>query len=622
MVTARPPQRFHCLVVSVAVCLGALVIAIWHPGARGHTGQALEGWFLDLRFRVRGPVAVDEPVAIVVLDDEAITAFKAFPPTRSDIASTVQQIFAAGARVAALDMLLVDERPDDAELAAALSIGAAVLGIAEASEGAPIPTLLDTSGFALVNGFDTPEPLPALAPSLLLQEHARLGHVTIPHEVDGALRRIQPAISLKTLKGVRVIPALTIVALSTRGAQPRLTLAQHSTGGSLEGDWPDASLDLSGALPLNYYGPEGSIPTYSAAALKDVDLRDKIIFVGATATGFGDRHVTPFDSMLPGVEALATLAANLLAGETLRRDVVAWVIGSVCIIASALAGLAAGLLRNPWAALSGGLTVSGISLAILQMAFTVGWWLDATSVLLSLVLGLTTGRTVCFLDSRQRAKNLARFQSPRLVEALASQNNPLSGCVPQLAVVLFVDVDSFTARSEMLGPEKTAIFLRNFHSRVESTATPLGGTIMDFAGDGVLVVFGLPEPAKDDSMRALQFVDALFASAGEDDIALRAGGHAGQVQLSLLGGASHLTVSVTGDVVNTASRLQEIAKSHVCSIALSETLLAQHSAARDWAGQAGLKALYDQPLRGRSASETVWIGAPTLATETKELSPC
>ena len=610
MVTGQFRQRFRWLVLSAVICFGALAIAVWHPGTRGHTGQALEGWFLDARFRVRGPVAVDAPVAIVVLDDQAITAFNAFPPSRSDIATIVRQIFAADARVVALDMLLVDARPDDPELTAALSMGAAVVGVAEAPADATSPTLINTTGFALISGFDITSPLPALAPSPLLQEHARLGHVTIPNEMDGALRRIRPALALKTQQGVQILPALTIAALSTAGPQPELTLTPQSTGGSLEGDWPDASLDLSGALPLNYYGPEGSIPTYSAAALNGVDLSGKIIFVGATATGFGDRHVTPFDSSLPGVEALATLAANMLTGETLRQDISAWIIGSVLTIAAALAGLAAGLLRNLWAALLGSVFVSLMSLAMLQMAFNVGWWLDATSVALALILGLITGRTVCFADNLRRARNLARFQSPRLVEALASQSNPLSESTPQLAVVLFVDVVSFTARSEQLGPEKTAIFLRDFHGRVEATATPLGGTIMDFAGDGVLVVFGLPESANDDSIRALHFIDAVFASAGNNDIALRVGGHAGLVQLSLLGGAAHQTVSVTGDVVNTASRLQEIAKFHTSSIALSEALLAQNSAARSWARQAGLKSLEAQPLRGRSANETVWIGTP------------
>src|SRR5206468_562198 len=53
------------------------------------------------------------------------------------------------------------------------------------------------------------------------------------------------------------------------------------------------------------------------------ELRDRIVFVGATAEGTYDLRVTPFSPVLPGVEKHANMAANILEGRFIVRP--AWV---------------------------------------------------------------------------------------------------------------------------------------------------------------------------------------------------------------------------------------------------------------------------------------------------------
>lgn len=612
MTVPRPARRLW-LVPSILVLLAALGIAAWHPGERGPAGATVEGRLIDLRFAVRGPLPPPETVAIVAFDDRALAEIDIFPPSRSDIAQVVSQIFAAGARAVALDMLLIDPHADDGALADALGRGPSVLGVAEAQAGATPPALHAPAGFAVLRGFRHAGPLPALAPTPALQGHAALGHVTVRHEADGALRRMRPARAVRAADGVRVLPGLGIAAASATGPRPELTLSLAGAHGQLDGPWPAVPLDLQGALPLNFYGPARTVMTLSAAALEGADLRGRVVFVGATATGFGDRHPTAFDETLPGVEAHATLAANLLEARILRRDAAAWAVGAALAVSAALVGLGSAGRGNPWTALMASLGVVAIVLTMLQGAFLAGWWLDATTVLAALTLGLGTGAAVRFLDHWRRAANLARFQSPRFVEALAAQVDPFGRSAPQPAIVLFVDVADFTARAERIGPSRTADFLRAFHGKVEAAADPLGGAIMDFAGDGVLVVFGLPEAAAQDAGRALAFIDTVFEMAAQDGIALRAGGHAGPVKLGVLGGARHRTISVSGDVVNTASRLQDLAKTQGASLALSAAIIEREHATRAWADSASLTRLPGQRLRGRSARVTVWIGDPPRA---------
>jgi len=50
------------------------------------------------------------------------------------------------------------------------------------------------------------------------------------------------------------------------------------------------------------------------------DIRERIVVVGATVTGGGDFFPTPFDSVMPGVEVVATAITHLMAGDGMLRD--------------------------------------------------------------------------------------------------------------------------------------------------------------------------------------------------------------------------------------------------------------------------------------------------------------
>ena len=60
-------------------------------------------------------------------------------------------------------------------------------------------------------------------------------------------------------------------------------------------------------LLVNYYGPQGTFPTYAVAdvlhgRVPETALRDKIVLIGGAAVGVGDTIVTPFSPALPGLE--------------------------------------------------------------------------------------------------------------------------------------------------------------------------------------------------------------------------------------------------------------------------------------------------------------------------------
>ncbi len=612
MVT-RNALSFERQVACAFVLLVSLLIAIWHPGERSAFWQGVEGRLLDARFHWRGPTAPPDEVAIIAFDDAAMSQLQTFAPPRSAMARAVSAASAAGAKAIALDFLLVDPRFGDTVLAEALANSNTVLGVAEAPVDAELQSI-EKGDFGVVITDNSGNPLPALGPAGTLRGVASIGHVILRHDSDGAARRLEAARNLAIENGNAWYPSLALAAMKASDDGIELQLRSSRTGGHLLLKDTSIALDLQGAIPLNFYGKAGTIPTYSFAEFGGADLQGKTVFIGATATGFGDRHATSFDASFPGVELHATLAANVIDQSYLRRDLVAWAFDIGLALTVSVLGFGAAGFDRLWFGALGIIILFLASAIVLQTAFTAGWWLDSTTVLLSLFFGVFAGASLRFFQHRRRAVNLALYQSPLLVDKLANSAEPRFDTLARPAAVLFVDVADFTTYSESIGPERTADFLRLFHGLIEQTSEPLHGIITHFAGDGAMVVFGAPEPDPNDTIHALRFIEALYAAIHSNSewpgLGLRVGGNCGPVRTSVIGGKRHKQLAVSGDTVNTASRLQEFARSQNAAIAVSSALLQGNSETLDIAKKIGLRSVGRHTLRGRREQIEIWTGLP------------
>jgi class 3 adenylate cyclase/tetratricopeptide (TPR) repeat protein len=135
----------------------------------------------------------------------------------------------------------------------------------------------------------------------------------------------------------------------------------------------------------------------------------------------------------------------------------------------------------------------------------------------------------------------------------------------RLVTVLFCDLVGFTARSDRADPEEVKETLRPFHARVQREIERHGGWVAEFLGDGVLAIFGAPTAHEDDPERAiraaLRIQEAIGELNAEDpalQLAARVGIETGEAVVSF-GPGPQIGGNVTGDVTNTASRLQGVA---------------------------------------------------------------
>jgi class 3 adenylate cyclase/tetratricopeptide (TPR) repeat protein len=129
--------------------------------------------------------------------------------------------------------------------------------------------------------------------------------------------------------------------------------------------------------------------------------------------------------------------------------------------------------------------------------------------------------------------------------------------------VLFCDLVGFTAASERTDPEDVRARIRPYHARLRSEIDAYGGTVEKFVGDAVMAVFGAPVAHEDDAERAVRAGLAILEAIAELneadpdlELQVRVGINTGEAVVALGARPEQGEGIVTGDVVNTAARIQ------------------------------------------------------------------
>ncbi|HJP65709.1 MAG TPA: adenylate/guanylate cyclase domain-containing protein, partial [Actinomycetota bacterium] len=129
--------------------------------------------------------------------------------------------------------------------------------------------------------------------------------------------------------------------------------------------------------------------------------------------------------------------------------------------------------------------------------------------------------------------------------------------------VLFCDLTGSTAIGDRTDPEALRALMRRYYETARVVLERHGGTVEKFVGDAVMAVFGAPIAHEDDAERAvragLRILEAI-AELNETDpglsLRVRVGVNTGEAVVALGAKPEEGEGIVTGDVVNTASRLQ------------------------------------------------------------------
>lgn len=167
-----------------------------------------------------------------------------------------------------------------------------------------------------------------------------------------------------------------------------------------------------------------------------------------------------------------------------------------------------------------------------------------------------------------------------------------------LVTVLFADIRGFTNFAERATARETVDYLNAFFGVAVPCVEARGGTVFQLLGDGLLAVFGAPAPLPDHADCAVaagaEMLDAVRTQLG-DRCRIGIGVNSGLVVVGQIGGGRHHPLSVIGDPVNVASRVQDATRDlHELMLVTEATrclLEAQSSA---------LEVVTTIPLKGKS----------------------
>jgi adenylate cyclase len=447
------------------------------------------------------------------------------------------------------------------------------------------------------------DPMRPTQRSALPVENVRFGSVAALLDKDGVVRQYQPG---------------SIEA-------PSFGLAVLDTGEHREG-LPDRT-----EVFLRFLGPSPSLPARNAAEvlfsalslreggepqIKPEYFKDKYLIFGFSAPGLLDRQAVPTDPAMPGAEIHGTFVQNVLEGRLLNPLGWIWELLIVLSIGTA-AAFCASYFKKPIVLVGTALLAFMTPLLVAFFFYEAGLvsqpGLELAAASFSFMGGIVLayvveGRTRAFLK-----RSFSQYLSPEVIAALSRNPGLLKlGGEERIISVFFSDIQGFTSLSESLSPERLAEFMNRYLSIVSQCILSEGGTLDKYVGDAVVAFWNAPLSQDDHAIRALRSAlrcqEALnsaiagFEAVGFSMPRTRIGIHTGKAIVGNMGSQWRFNYTALGDVVNTASRLEEANKYIGTRLLLSGDTVAQAKASKDFV----FRRLGDVLMQGKSKPVEVW----------------
>jgi adenylate cyclase len=567
--------------LTAAVCAGLVAILALTIGTRAVEQADLR--VQDALLRATTTERLPENFLLVALDDDSLQLGtlepeeiansqalqmmkKGFPWSREVYGMAVEKILEAGARVVVLDFTFASENPGDAKFAEILQKypGRVVLASAfdlkgpegqiAASLRLPVTPLAhavgENIGFANLSDTDV------------------VRHMRPFARIDSWLATPQP-------DDLEVTPALATVAARLLGREFR-----ENPTRPLRFRYADSS--ALPAVPLL----EIFVPDLWKSNLRAGQIfRDKVVMIGPTAEGLKDFHRTPLGRMAGPIVHLNFLSA-LLRDSWLTSPGPAVALGSM-FAAAALALLLALARRSAVVFLAGLVAGTLVWVGLCFLALIVlSVFLPVVPALLTwLACGFLVLATDATLERRERQRirqTFERYVSRDVVREI--MDNPesylnLLGGERKEVVTLMSDLQGFTAEAEALDPSRMVTLLNAYFGEMVEVIFARSGMLDKFMGDAIMATWGgltsvsPQEDARQAVRAAFQLREKLEDFNRHPSRSARPwrsgiGITQGPVVFGNIGCEEKMDITVIGDTVNLAARIEGLTRVYRCDILL------------------------------------------------------
>lgn len=552
-------SRINSTFFSVLLAAASVVVVLFLYYSQNSFLEAFESKTYDLRFRdMRGAIPLEPSIGIIAIDDKSIAELGRYPWNRAQYARLLDRLKTAQAKAVLFDAFF-PEREDKAN-------DQAFASATKRSGNVVLAALFEYGKDGQVKGVT--RSLPELEGAAF-----GVGNINFLPEDDGVNRRSPLLIEFDG----ELTPSLGMMAAMLAMGEQKYEVG----GGEVVIGERHIPVGENHVMWVNFTGPPAGYPRYSFTdvvngRIPPEQLKDKILFLGATAPGIYDMRVTPFHGNTPGVEVHATIADNIISGRFIRQGGSEALLDLVFII---LLGASAYFLTTRLR-LYGAIPATAILLAayvwFAYYMFNDGHWINIIYPTLSAILALLVGGSFRYLvlerSAREMRSMFSSYLSPKLVSRLEKDPDAAKiGGDNKEVTVLFTDIKSFTTFSESHPPQEVVSRLNEYLGAMVQVIEKHDGTIDKFIGDGIMAYWGAPLPQPDHAILALRCITSMaermhelrekWEKEGVEAFSIRGGIQSGEVVAGNVGFAGKkMEYTVIGDTVNQAARLEGTAK--------------------------------------------------------------
>ena len=540
--------------------------------------QLLELSAYDGFFRFRPPESPDDRIALVGMTEEDLRQ-NGWPIPDRVLADLINKIKDQNPRAIGLDMYRdLPVQPGHEELVKVYNSTPNLIGIKKVVGG--------SSGVA-VNA--PPE----------LEAKGQVSSNDIPTDSDSKIRRHFLYLSPNNVPIESLPLRLAYIYLEKEGIKPQssqinknylqLGKAVFPPFESNDGSYVQANA-LGYQILLNYRGPSG---TFKTVSMQDVlqnripaDLfRDRIVLIGATAESLNDLFYTPYSSTLlgipkrtAGVEVHANLASMIVSAALNNRPLFKswpewaewlWIFAASSIGAVlSWSGRYAGSTAKQSVRITAGTVLAGGGIFLAGfVGFLNGWWIPVVPPVLAFAGSAIAITGYIARSAGEIRQTFSRYLTDEVVANLLESPEGLKlGGERRKITILMSDLRGFSAVSERLPPETVVSMLNIYLGAMADEIVKYHGTIDEFIGDAILVLFGAPTQREDDAQRAVACALAMQIAMDEVNqknerlglpkIEMGIGLNTGEVVVGNIGSDKRAKYGVVGSHVNLTARIE------------------------------------------------------------------
>lgn len=566
-----------------AIALTAITLNVAQQFMPAHQRIPGDEWLRDLGLQLRVEHKPEHRITLIDIDDNSIAQLGPMPWPRTRMADLLEILLSDyQVKGIALDVVFENKKERDGDLRLAALAEHAPIVLAQAFDFVSNRQQILESGH-LLNGSNAAFLRPAHATGYIANHegfrNARYaGNIGFIPDFDGILRRLPFTTEYQN----NYFPNLALALFNCctgSNSSTKLNASQFMIAANGLGRVEFARDYASYQVIPAYMVLNGSAPLEK--------LSGRLIIIGSSGFSLADRVPTPLDTSTNGFLVHAQALSSILDMAE-GREIKAWP-GKMLAFIFSLLTISLTIYMFPrfsaWTNLGTLLIFLVCWLACAYLIAPHDSEFAPTGPLLSLLFLLISAVPFSWQTTQRKSRRLLGTLQQYVARAVVDEllrsdlQDPLAPCRHHVTT-LIADMEGYTSQVENMAMEQAAQLTKEFLECLTLPVLNRGGTLDKYTGDGLVAFWGAPLPVSDHADLAVDAAIAIaknveklsaeYQKRGRKKIRVRIGIESGLAIAGDFGSSQRSIYTAVGDSVNTASRLEDVARQYPYDIIVGQ----------------------------------------------------